>query len=283
MILVGESGSTKTSWRLIFPDRVVMLVNTSGVNPVLMSGDEIESVIRPILAELHSVIPDVVYFYGAGCGSDKVRMDMAYALYNVFESESVVVESDLMGACLALCGASPGIVGILGTGSNSCYWGGNDILEQTPSLGFILGDEGSGSAMGKQLMSDFLKRQMPIDLQLKFHDQYDVSPEIAIQRVYKSPFPNRYLAGFTHFISANIDNEYCQTLVENAFDLFIERNLQNYSALHEAPVSFAGSIAYVFQNELKKVCKLYEIEIKTLIKEPIDLLAKNIQSKRYSG
>ncbi len=282
MILIGESGSTKTSWSLVYPNRIVELVNTAGVNPVLMTGDEIESVIRPVLAELHNTVPDMIHFYGAGCGSEKVRMDMAYALNNVFESESIVVESDLIGACLALCGSSPGIVGILGTGSNSCYWGGNSILEQTPSLGFILGDEGSGSALGKRLMSDFLKRQMPIDLQLKFHEQYDVSPEIAIQRVYKSPFPNRYLAGFTHFISANIENEYCQNLVENAFEQFIDRNLRNYSVLQKAPVSFSGSIAHVFQNQLKKVCKLHNVRIKTIVKEPIGLLAQNIQTRHYA-
>jgi glucosamine kinase len=283
MILVGESGSTKTSWRLVYPDRIVELVNTAGVNPALMSGDEIESVIRPVLAELHSVVPDVVHFYGAGCGSDKLRMNMAYALNNVFESESIVVESDLIGACLALCGSAPGIVGIMGTGSNSCYWGGNSILEQTPSLGFILGDEGSGSALGIRLMSDFLKRQMPIDLQLKFHSMYDVSPEIAIERVYKSPFPNRYLAGFSHFISANIENEYCQNLVENSFNLYFERNLKNYSVLGKASLSFTGSIAFVFQNQLRNVCAAHDVSIQKIVKEPIGLLAQNIQTRHYAS
>lgn len=282
MILVGESGSTKTSWRLVYPDRIVELVNTAGVNPALMSGDEIESVIRPVLAELHNEVPDMVHFYGAGCGSDKLRMNMAYALYNVFESESNIVESDLIGACLALCGSTPGIVGILGTGSNSCYWGGNGILEQTPSLGFILGDEGSGSALGKRLMSDFLKRQMPLELQLKFHAMYDVSPEIAIERVYKSPFPNRYLAGFSHFISANIEFEYCQNLVENSFSLYFERNLKNYSVLGKASLSFTGSIAFVFQNQLRNVCGAHNVSIQKIVKEPIELLAQYIQSKNYS-
>lgn len=277
MILIGESGSTKTAWNIAdSKGNIKKLINTTGINPVLMSTEEMESAIRPIVAELEKSNPDTIYFFGAGCGSSKIKEEVGQALSNIFRCTAVFVESDLMAACIALCGEQAGIVAILGTGSNSCLWNGKSISEQTPSLGFILGDEGSGSYMGKILVSDFLKKKMPLELRLKFQDTYDINPEIAIERTYRALFPNRYLAGFAPFISKNITHEYCWNLVKTAFHAFLSRNIENYSQSNLLPINFTGSVAYGFKDLLTETCMEHGFIVGRIEKEPIDLLSINL-------
>lgn len=280
MILIGEGGSTKTAWNLADMDSTKKLINTTGINPVLMTLVEIESSIRPLLSELEDQQIDSIYFFCAGCLSPMIKREVALVLSHVFECKEVHVESDLCGACIALCGRSEGIVAILGTGSNSCHWNGREVVEQTPSLGFILGDEGSGSYMGRQLISDYLKKKMPIDLQERFRSVYDISPEIAIQRTYRSPFPNRYLASFVPFISNNISHEYCRELVKSAFYVFLNRNVANYAQSSTLSVNFTGSIAFVFKRLLEEVCYEHGFRLGKIEKEPIDLLTANILRNR---
>jgi len=212
MILVAESGSTKTQWCAVFPDRIEVLENTPGINPVFLTGEEIEGIIRPVSGGIDPLVLDAVYFFGAGCASISTKEKIGKAIFSVFDVPEIIIDSDLIAACLSLAGNRPAIIGILGTGSNSCLWNGAEIEERTPSLGYILGDEGGGVSIGKQLVSDFLKKQMPVDLQVKFSETYDISVENVVERVYQLPLPNRYLAGFAPFVENNRMHNYCNKL-----------------------------------------------------------------------
>lgn len=283
MVLIAESGSTKTQWRLLSLNQIESLVNTQGVNPVLLSSDEIEGVIRPVSAGIEATEIGAVYFFGAGCASKPAKEKIWKAIFNVFGCDNIVVDTDLIAACLSLAGDSPAMIGLLGTGSNSCLWNGREIAERVPSLGYILGDEGGGVSIGKQLVSDFLKNQMPLNLRLKFIEKYDVSAEIAIERVYQMPMPNRYLAGFAPFAEANIDDEYCRQLVQKQFSDFVVRNILQYRKHSDFEIHFCGSIAFSHQSILIDICKSHDVRVGKIVKEPIDDLTLYLKKKIMFG
>jgi N-acetylglucosamine kinase-like BadF-type ATPase len=283
MILVAESGSTKTRWCTITKQRIDFVVNTPGINPLLMSNEEIQGIIRPVLAGFDAVDVEEIYFFGAGCANNSLKEKIGKVLYSVFECKEIWVDSDLIAACLALSGNQPSVVGLLGTGSNSCLWDGSGIRQQTPSLGYVLGDEGGGVSIGKQLVSDFLKKQMPGDLWLKFSERYDVSAEIVIQRVYQTPMPNRYLASFAPFAEEYIGHIYCKRLVTDKFESFVKRNLLQYQNIDRLPVHFCGTIAWCHQNELREVCKGTKLNMGNIIKEPIEGLAEYLKVKKFGN
>lgn len=281
MILLAESGSTKTQWGAVFPDRIEKLQNTPGINPLLLTVDEIDGIFRPVLAEIN--IPEIesIYYFGAGCSSLALKEKIGKALFSIFQSKEIIVDTDLLAACLALAGNKPAIVGLLGTGSNSCFWNGSEIEYKVPSLGYILGDEGGGVAIGKQLISDFLKNQMPLNLRLKFIEKYDVSTEIVLERVYQMQMPNRFLAGFAPFIENNIDEAYCQKVLNEQFDCFLIRNILQYHDAMEYDLHFCGSIAYVHREYLVTACKKYNLKFGKVVKEPFDNLALFFKRRLY--
>jgi glucosamine kinase len=281
MILVADSGSTKTQWGAIFPDGIEKLQNTPGINPILLSLDEIEGIIRPILAEVIEFEVDTIYFYGAGCSSINSKEKIGKALFSIFHSSNIIVDSDLLAACLALAGNEPAIIGLLGTGSNSCFWNGTEIEFKVPSLGYILGDEGGGVSIGKQLVSDFLKNQMPLNLRLKFIEKYNVSTEIVLERVYQMQMPNRYLAGFAPFVENNIDDPYCRNLLDEQFDCFLKRNILQYENVKEFNLQFCGSIAFAYRDELLMACERYNLKVDKIVKEPLDGLAHYLKENIY--
>ncbi|HNW49989.1 MAG TPA: ATPase [Prolixibacteraceae bacterium] len=281
MILVAESGSTKTQWCAVYPDRIENLHNTAGINPLLLTIDEIETIIRPVLAGIEISDVESVYYFGAGCGTIAMKEKIGKALFLVFEAPEIVVDTDLIAACLALAGDKPAMVGLLGTGSNSCLWNGATIEYKTPSLGFILGDEGGGVSLGKQLVSDFLQNQMPLNLRVKFIEKYDVSVETVLERVYQMQMPNRYLAGFAPFIESFIDDPYCQSLLNDQFDRYLKRNILQYKNATAYDLHFCGSIAYVHRDHLTAVCRKYNLTIGKIVKEPLDDLARFLKDKLY--
>lgn len=283
MVLIAESGSTKTQWCALTIDQAENLVNTQGINPVLQSSDEIEGIIRPVSAEIDKKDVGAVYFFGAGCASKSAKEKIWKAIYAVFGCDNIVVDTDLIAACLSLAGDSPAMIGLLGTGSNSCLWNGREIAERVPSLGYILGDEGGGVSIGKQLVSDFLKNQMPLNLRLKFIEKYDVSAEIVIERVYQMPMPNRYLAGFAPFAEVNINDEYCKLLVKKQFNDFVVRNILQYRKHSDFEIHFCGSIAYSHSDILKEVCNNHSIKVGKIVKEPINDLALYLKKKIIFG
>lgn len=279
MILLAESGSTKTQWRAIYPDRIEELKNTPGINPLFLSFEEIESIIRPVSGEVEAQLPDAVYFFGAGCATLMAKEKIGKAIFSVFESPAIIIDSDLIAACLSLAGNKPSIIGILGTGSNSCLWNGEAIEEQIPSMGYVLGDEGGGVSIGKQLLSDFFKKQMPAVLQMRFSEVYDISREKVIERVYQLSQPNRYLASFAPFVQQHIDNPYCKKLISDQFENFVNRNLLYYCRTRQIEANFCGSIAFAHADILTTICKTHNLIVGSIVKEPVDGLANYLKDK----
>lgn len=279
MILIADSGSTKTDWCVVEQGQLVRQVFTKGINPFFQTKEEIgEEIRKSLLPHLDCTAFESVYFYGAGCTPEKSSL-LEQELRNHLQiGGTIEVNSDMLGASRALCGKQPGIVCILGTGSNSCFYDGEKIAIQVPSLGFILGDEGGGATLGKLLVSDLLKNQLGIRLKEKFLTQYNLTlPEI-IENVYRKPFPNRFLAGFSPFIYENLEEPEIHTLALNAFKSFFERNVTQYD--HENhPVNLAGSIAYHYRKILAEAAKEFQIEIRSVVQSPMQGLIRFHQLK----
>lgn len=270
MILVADSGSTKTTWCLL--DRKSgkrQLIQTAGINPFYQ--DE-ATIIKALEADFDSTQRnfDAIYFYSAGCANPVISKVAYGALNSFFNTTKLEVESDLMAAAHALCGTTEGIACILGTGSNSCHYNGSEVVENVSPLGFILGDEGSGAVIGKKLLSDVLKKQLPEHIRESFFSKYKTDSVEILENIYKKPFPNRYAAGFTKFISEHKSEPSMQNLVLNAFDEFITRNVLQYKMAKELPVHFTGSIAYYFSDLLGTALKKHQLKPGNIIKDPMD-------------
>lgn len=279
MLLIAESGSTKTQWSFVNKDRIEDLIRTPGVNPFNLSGNEIESILRPVSAGINPYRIQKIHFFGAGCSSAKNKEKMEKALLNVFGCKTIEVDTDLKAACLALAGDQSGIIALMGTGSNSCVWDGSKIVANTPSLGYVLGDEGGGVSIGRILLADYLKKIMPKQLRVKFEEKYSVTTEFALERVYQMQMPNRYLAGYAPFAEEFINDEYCYNLVYDQFNRFVERNLKLYNEINKLSVFFCGSIAFSHQDILVDICGKNNIEINKVIKSPITDLAQYFKNK----
>jgi len=181
--------------------------------------------------------------------------------------------TDLLAAARALCGKKPGIAAILGTGANSCFYDGNEIVDNVPACGFILGDEGSGAVLGKKFISDYLKRQLPSDLNTLFDQKYNLNYNSIIERVYRQPFPNRYLATFSVFLHQNKTNPYVSKLLKNSFEEFFTRNVMQYD-YKKYPVNLVGSVAFHYEDIIKDVAKGLGVKIGNILQSPIDGLAE---------
>ena len=270
MILIADSGSTKTSWALISPGDVTY-INTSGINPAVQDHAIIEDVIRTeLLHELKFSVPKItlIAFYGAGCNENGCKV-LSKILGSVFQCK-LICSSDLTGSAIATIGNDEGIVSILGTGSNSGLFKNGILKEHVPSLGYILGDEGSGSNLGKQLLADYFKRQMPKILAIEFKTLYHPVESDVIDAIYRKAKPNQYLASFVPFINTNIDTEYCQNLLRSSFRKFFERNISVYSKYKDYQLAFTGSVAYGFRDILYKTALDFDMEITKILKNPIE-------------
>ncbi len=217
------------------------------------------------------LLPEI-YFYGAGCGSGENRDKMESSILNVFPGTSVSVESDMLGAARALCGKEAGIVGILGTGMNSCYYDGEKISEQRTSLGFILGDEGSGAYIGKQFLAAYLNDEIPPVLRNTFEQRFKLSNSEILKKTYQEQFPNRFLASFSKFIFQNINDSYCSDLVANAFRAFFDKHICKYPQWKEHTLSCTGSVAFWFSNILRRVGEEKGIQLGRVVETPIAAL-----------
>ena len=218
---------------------------------------------------------DEVYYYGAGCLFDNICNNVRNAISrNLPSAKKIMVDTDLLAAARAVCGNEPGIACILGTGSNSCYYDGEKIVDNVSPLGYILGDEGSGAVLGKLLVGDVLKKQMPQHLIDKFMAQYSLTPQVIIENVYRKPNANRFLASLSPFLAENIEEPSVHRLVLNAFKSFFVRNVENYKDYRELPVNFVGSIAVNYREVLEEAAKALYINIGKIIKSPMEGLVK---------
>jgi len=274
MILIADSGSTKTFWCVCENSNVLKQISTPGINPFYQTTGEIQELIMTtLLAEIHTFQIDKIFFYGAGCAFPEKNKMVADALAYFFTGTEIEVESDLLGAARALFQYQKGIACILETGSNSCYYDGKQIVKNVSPLGFILGDEGSGAVMGKLLIADCLKHQLPEWLCEKLLDEYELTPAQILESVYKQPFPNRYLASLTPFLREHIEEPAIFNLVYDAFDAFFTRNVMQYD-LEDMEVGFVGSVAHDFQDTLEIVASERSITIHQILSQPMEGLVK---------
>ncbi len=270
MLLIADSGSTKTTWAVLHKNpEDTIFIETSGINPFYQNTHEIYKV----LEQEHNFKTkefDSIWFYGAGCANELTKKTVGDALDQFFSANEIHVESDLMAAAHALCQEEEGIACILGTGSNSCHYDGRNIIAHVPPLGFILGDEGSGAVLGKKLLSDILKNQMPQEITQKFFAAFKTDTSEILNHIYKQPFPNRYAAGFTRFIAENISHPELQKLVKSSFDRFLERNVLQYAKSFSLPIHFTGSIACIFKPLLEESLRNHQLNAGRILKAPME-------------
>jgi N-acetylglucosamine kinase-like BadF-type ATPase len=274
MILIADSGSTKTSWCLTDKTGLTEYYSTGGLNPFFRSTEDIADELRVKLLPKTKAHIDNIFFYGAGIINPEKGEIVKNALLDLFPKAKTEVQSDLLAAARSTLGNEKGIACILGTGSNSCLYNGVEVVEHVPPLGFILGDEGSGAVLGRKLVGDFLKGAMPRNISEIFKNRFKIYYSEFLEGVYKKGKPNQFLAQFVPFISENISDEYCICLVENSFDEFVKRNIFRYSNFQEQTLCFVGSVAYYFQEQLKNVLNKNQLQLKTVLKEPLNGLLK---------
>ena len=276
MILIADSGSTKTDWCVVENGVLVQQIFTKGTNPFFQSEEEISNEIATaLLPELKTDEFDAVYFYGAGCGfPDKIEIVHRAISKQLKVKGNVEVATDMLAAARGLCGREAGIACIMGTGSNSCYYDGENIVANVSPLGFILGDEGSGACLGKLMVGDLLKNQMTPELKEKFLKQFDLTPADIIDRVYRKPFPNRFLASLSPFLSQNINEPCVHDLVLNSFKAFFKRNIMQYENYQNLKVNLIGSVAFYYKEVLAEAAEAMGIQLGTIIQSPMEGLIK---------
>ena len=276
MILIADSGSTKTDWCVVENGVLVQQIFTKGTNPFFQSEEEISNEIATaLLPELKTDEFDAVYFYGAGCGfPDKIEIVHRAISKQLKVKGCVEVATDMLAAARGLCGREAGIACIMGTGSNSCYYDGENIVANVSPLGFILGDEGSGACLGKLMVGDLLKNQMNPELKEKFLKQFNLTPADIIDRVYRKPFPNRFLASLSPFLAQNINEPCVHELVLNSFKAFFKRNIMQYENYQNLKVNLIGSVAFYYKEVLAEAAEAMGIQLGTIIQSPMEGLIK---------
>lgn len=282
MILIADSGSTKVHWCLMAANGHTAEFITDGINPLFQTSDAMRnSICNQLLPQMASMLwagtVSHVFFYGAGCTPEKSPF-VEKAIESVFKKAKVFVASDMLGATRGLLGHEKGVACILGTGSNSCLYDGEQIVKNVPSLGFILGDEGSAATLGKRLVSDLLKNQLGDDLKERFLSQYAINQADVIEHVYRQPFPNRWLANLARFCAENIDDPRIHDLVYDHFAQFVKRNISQYYTNEEQkqsmPVGFVGSIAFYYRPVLEQVMNDYGFRVGQILQDPIQGLVE---------
>ncbi len=254
-ILVADSGSSKTEWKIIDNGIAGESIYSTGINPYFLASDEILSILGRETGKLKGAVFSSVWFYGSGCNSTVKEDIVRNAIDRFVVSRKTFIGSDLLAAARSLCQDRPGIACIMGTGSNSCYYDGKRIASNIPPLGYILGDEGGGAVLGRKLVSSILKKQVPAGIRENFLGRYHLTTAEILDNVYTKPFPNRFLGQFARFLSDNIDIPELREIIDSSFEDFIRRNILQYPESHDLPVHFTGSISFYFRDILTEQLK----------------------------
>lgn len=278
MYLIADSGSTKTDWCLCNGSTIISDIQTQGINPYHQTEEAIEAVLREeLLPQSSQLIAQgaqlKIIFYGSGCANETACNRIKEALHQVLGAEDITVHSDLLGAARALCGHEEGIACVLGTGSNSCLYDGKAIIANTPPLGYILGDEGSSAVLGRRLVGDCLKNQLPEAIREEFLAEYQLTQEIILEKVYRQPLANRFLASLTPFLSKHREVPEVHKLLVESFTDFFVRNVKQYRRPW-LRIHFVGSIANAFSAELKEAAESLGMVIGTIMQSPMEGLVK---------
>lgn len=267
--LIADSGSTKTEWVLLGTAKKIKIA-TEGLSPYFVNTDQIATIIKTkLLPRLGKHKVEEVHFFGTGCASKNNKLVVQKALKICFEQAKVVVEHDLMGAAISLCGSEKGIACILGTGTNSCYYDGKKIKKNNPGLGYVLGDEGSGAYLGKKVVQYFLYDTFDEELMHNFKTTYNTNADEILNKVYKQPLPNRYLAQFTKFLSQNRGHFMIENILEDGFNDFVYQNLYKYAESWKLPIYFTGSVAFHFKDVLASVLDAHGLRLGKVTQSPM--------------
>lgn len=280
-ILIADAGSTNTEWALIDETgRILSSFKSEGINALLAPPDDITRLIHDVQSQLPTDQHiDEIYYYGAGCATDAICEKMVSSLHNVWPDTQIFVSSDLLGAARSLFGNKKGIACILGTGSNSCLYDGNKIASQIPSLGYILGDEGSGAALGKRLLGDAFKNQVPDNVREKFLQKFGLTLPDILDKIYRQSSPNAFLASLVPFLSENLWNPYIYSLVLEELTNFFRRNVAMYPGAHSIEVSFTGSIAFYFDKILREAAASQGYRVHEVSETPMEGLIEFHKTK----
>lgn len=274
MILIADGGSTKADWIAINSDKKEEFrVRTLGLNPAVVAEDELENRIINMF-ELIKIKDDVteIYFYGAGCGTPKPTKILEDVLQKIFINAKINVAEDMLAAVYAATGKEPGLVCILGTGSNSCYFDGEHVHMKTASLGYILMDEASGNYFGKVLLRDYFYNKMPKAIAEKFNEEFNLDADYIKKNLYRTPNPNMYLASFAKFMFDFKEEKYIKRIIKKGFQEFFKYRILPFNKTAETPLYFIGSIAYYFRESLEKIAKKNNLKVTGIIQRPIDNL-----------
>lgn len=274
MIAIADSGSTKTDWVILNDDLTESFrTETIGFNPYHIDASSIENEVFKNL-KLKEIAHQVklVFFYGAGCSNESATKIVENGLKAFYINAELSIKHDLLAACYAVYRDQPAMVCILGTGSNACYFDGKEIKEATPSLAYILGDEGSGCYMGKKLIHAYFSNKLPVDLSEKFKSQYNLNIAELNENVYKKPLANAYLASFSEFIYENKEHTFMQNLIYKSMKDFFENQVLPNPEARFSEVNFIGSIAHFYENEIKTAAASFHLEVGQIVRKPIDAL-----------
>jgi len=284
MILIADSGATTTDWCLLNTDLSInKCIKTSGLNANYLTDSEIHSI---LLSEFSTQLPypilekiTNIFFYGSGCSTDKKKQKIKKQILKITPNADVIADHDMLGAALSLCGNDMGIACILGTGSNSCFYDGKKVKKKILSLGYLLGDEGSGTHIGKKILYAYLKNKMPQKIQQLFYLKYQKQPEDMVAEMYATQKTGAYFAQFSYFASENLKIPYIQNIVKECFKDFLREQVAQFDEAKYHPLGFVGSIASVFHQELKSVVQESGYTMGKIIQNPINGLAEFYQKK----
>jgi glucosamine kinase len=269
-ILIADSGSTKCEWCVVDKGKVKKTVFTIGISPYFLDSQQIEELVRrELYPEIHRFTIEAVFYYGTGCKSVENQKMIQKSLKKVFPGIDIKVEIDLMGAARAVCGNEKGIACILGTGSNSCYFNGKKIVKNSPGLGYVLGDEGSGAYLGKKVIQYYLYQTFDEELKYRFEQKFRMDEVEILDRVYKHPLPNRFLAGFTLFLAENRGHFMVENIIEDGLNDFIFTHVCKYNESWKLPIHFVGGVAFGFRDVLLELCAGYELETGQILQQPM--------------
>jgi glucosamine kinase len=271
MQLIADSGSTKTTWALVQKGTIKKTVTTPGLNPYFHTSESVEAILMADLVP--ELVPDdirEIRFYGAGCSTENKNALLKDTMKIFFRQAEIFIYHDILGAARALLGREEGIACILGTGCNSCYFDGENIRMGVPSLGYIFGDEGAGSNIGKRFMEKYLKDKLPTDLKLEFENQYNLTLEDILNSLYNRPYPNRFLASFSEFIAPRQAHPFLREIVRSSLVAFFEEQVKKYENYREVPVSFVGSIAFHYRELLMEAAAEAKVRVGKILQSPME-------------
>ena len=272
--LIADSGSTKTEWCLLKNNKP-LIFTTQGMSPYFVDGSGMEKIIlQEVFPYLKKTSVDEIHFYGTGCKNPANIKMVKKVFQKLFKSASVEIDNDLSGAAKSLCGNEKGIACILGTGSNSCYYNGKKIVKNSPGLGFILGDEGSGAYLGKKVIQHFLYHIFDDDLRTRFDAKFITNDSEILEAVYKKPLPNRYLASFAIFLAENRGHYMIENIILDGLNDFFFTHIIKYKESAKLPVHFTGGIAFGFKDVIQQLCRNYDLQIGNVFRSPMEGLIK---------